>query len=118
MKFSLGEEELSGCDDANIPCNIFITEVTEDDLEDLMGELQGRDDVPEGWKPKWKLTADNFMPRKGLWDGANKYVADTKEELTDLVKEHVLPMYKIAFDAITAMSEGKRDSFYYWTKDD
>lgn len=109
---SIGDEELNGHDDANIPCNIFISEIGED-YEDEVAEALVDLEL-EGFEPKWILTADIFMPRKGLADGPYRYVADTKEELYALVREHVLPSYKIALDAVTAMADGKRDSFYYW----
>jgi hypothetical protein len=114
----IGENELTGHDDANIPCNLFIRELSAYDLEKLDEKWDHEDDEPPSKWAKWKLTGDNFMPRKGLWDGCIEYVASTREELSELVKEKILPSYKIAFDAVTAMSEGKRKSFYYWLEKD
>jgi hypothetical protein len=114
-----GENVLDGHDDANIPCNLFIRELSDWDLEKLQErEADEEDGDPASKWAKWKLTGDCFMPRKGLWDGCIEYVASTREELSELVKTQILPSYKIAFDAVTAMSEGKRKSFYYWQKDD
>ncbi len=118
---SIGQEELGEHDDANIPCNIFITAIDENDIEEV-DENWGGDEESDGPAPsswaKWKLHADNFMPRKGLADGVYTYVASTKEELMELVKEKVLPSYIIAVKAVTELSEGKRDSFHYWTEKD
>lgn len=117
---NIGDNELEGHDDANIPCNLFITELSDDDLKEIDDKCALEDDeVPPSKWAKWQLTGDCFMPRKGLWDGCIVYVASTREELSQLVKEMILPSYKIALDAVTAMSEGKRKSFYYWlAKDD
>ncbi len=109
---STGEEEFGEHDSANIPCNIFITEIDWDDLR----EMGLAENMPK-WA-KYQLTADIFMPRKGLYDTAYEYVADNKEELRALVRKHVLPSYQIALDAVTALTEGKRDTFYYWSKND
>lgn len=106
---SAGEVELEEHDDANIPCNLFISELDEEDAQ------SAKDEHELDFIPKWELRFDLFMPRKGLMDSAGTYFAETREELQQLVKEKILPSYKIAFDAITAMAEGKRDDFYYWT---
>lgn len=114
MIICIGENELGEHDGANIPCNIFISEIGEDDAEKVATALEDRDDLPDGFEAKWILTGDNFMPRKGLADSCIRYVSDSKEELHQLVKEKILPTYKIAFDAVTDMAEGRRESFYYW----
>lgn len=114
MIICIGDNELEKHDGANIPCNLFISEIDEDYEEEVAAALEDREDIPEGFEAKWILTGDNFMPRKGLWDGCIRYVSDTKEELHQLVKEKILPTYKIAFDAVTDMAEGRRKSFYYW----
>ena len=113
---SVGEETLDGHDPCTIPCNIFIREIRAYEFEELDARWRNRGeegDPPSVWA-KWSLGADCFMPRKGLADGCHKYLASTKEEISALVREKILPSYKIAFDAVTAMSEGKRSNFYYW----
>lgn len=109
---SIGEAEFGPHDSANIPCNIFIAEIDREDEYDLQ-RLREHGVVGTEWT--WRLTADLFMPRKGKWSDAYEYVATSKEELNELVRKHVLPSYQIALDAVTAMSEGRRDTFYYWS---
>lgn len=93
-------EEIEGHDDANIPVNIFTSKV----------KYKG--------KVKYRLSYEYFMPRKGLATEGSFLLADTKEELQEFIKKNILPTYKIAFDAVTAMSEGKRDALYYWCEKD
>lgn len=94
-----GGDEITGVDDANIPVNLFIAK------------------VKHKGKVKWRLSWDYFMPRKGMAEGGF-LLADTKEEMQAFIRKNILPSYKIAFDAVTAMTEGKRDSFYYWLESD
>ncbi len=94
-----GDGEITGLDDANIPVNLFTSK------------------VKHKGKVKYRLSYDFFMPRKGMAEGGF-LLADTKEELQEFIKKNILPLYKIAFDAVTAISEGKRDSFYYWVEKD
>lgn len=115
---SVGECELEGHDDANIPVNIFITEIVDDD-ERYVPDPEEEDEALRSFNPKWALSADLFMPGKNRsFEGGVKYLADTKEELHELVKEKILPTYKIAMEAITAIGEGARTSFYYWMETD
>lgn len=117
---SVGEETLDGHDSANIPCNIFIQEIKAYEFEELDASWRNRGeegDPPSVWA-KWRLSSDYFMPRKGLADGCHRYLSSTREELSTLVREKILPSYKIAYDAVTALSEGKRDNFYYWTENE
>lgn len=94
-----GDGEIEGHDDANIPVNLFLSK------------------VKHKGKVKYRLSYDFFMPRKGLAEGGF-LLADTKDEVQTFIHEKILPSYKIAFDAISAMTKGTRDSFYYWTKKD
>lgn len=95
-----GDVTTADFDSANIPINLFITKT----------KVKG--------KIKYKLTYELFMPRKGTYDGGSVVVADTREELQQLIQEKVLPLYKIAFDAVTALVGGTRDAFYYWVEKD
>lgn len=94
-----GDGEIEGHDDANIPVNLFLSK------------------VKHKRKVKYRLSYDIFMPRKGMAEGGF-LLADTKDEVQTFIREKILPSYKIAFDAVTAMANGKRDSFYYWMKKD
>lgn len=115
-----GELEL---DDANIPVNIFITKLSESEIEmlgkeDSYFEEEGEEKPIHTWA-KWRLTFDNFMPRRGLSTDENPYyLASTKAELLEVVETKILPMYERAYNALEMMVEGKRDTFYYWTEED
>lgn len=96
IKF-FGEGEITGLDDANIPVNLFTAK------------------VKHKGKVKYKLSYDFFMPRMGLAEGGF-LLADTKEERAEFIRANILPLYKLAFEAVTAIAEGTRDDFYYWNK--
>ena len=99
---NIGEMEMKDFDDANIPVNVFIEKLDDDD--------EGYD---EGFR--YILRADNFMPRKNAAsDGAVTVRSDNKEELQELVKKHVLPLYETAISMIKKIIDGSGDSFYYW----
>ena len=90
-----GNINLSECDDANIPVNCFLL------------EPKDNDDYPG----KWGWFASNFMPRKScIVEHSYELVADTKEEILELVSKHVTPLYQIALDNI------KSGELYYWSK--
>jgi hypothetical protein len=117
---STGEEPLENHDSANIVCNIFISKLSEEDLHDLdlrwdeeEWNEEGDVEIPNKWA-RFVFTADVFMPRKGLHDGAYQYIASTREELQELVREKVLPSYEIGLQAVKDLADGKRTSFYYW----
>ncbi len=94
---STGEMQLEDCNDMNVPVNIFI------DREEEEGN-------------RWVLTADNFMPRKQrVNDGAYRTIADDREELSELIKKHVLPLYEAALNNITGMISGESAKLYYWS---
>ena len=90
----IGSIPVSGCDDANVPMNCFIS-------------------PPDREYGMWTWHADNFMPRKGYMGGSYRMEADSKEEIIDVLRKHVVPLYQIAF-------ENMRDSGhnYYWEKNE
>jgi len=97
-----GDCEFPG-DDANIPVNIFLVEIS-DDSEQM---------YPEGHK--WRLTADNFMPRKGhAGDSAYEATAPTREALAELIRTQILPLYEVAVLNLKMMVAGTNDFLYYW----
>jgi hypothetical protein len=59
----------------------------------------------------WSWTAINFMPRKERCGGCYRLEADTKEEILETVREHVLPLYQVATENIGAFGEN-----YYWER--
>jgi len=101
-----GECEFQYADDANIPVGIFLSEMDDSD----------RDDCPPDHK--WQLNADNFMPRKGLGEGAYRVTAPTREALVEVVRRYILPLYEVAMANLTAMIAGTNDKLYYWRPPD
>jgi hypothetical protein len=94
----LGICNLRTINDANIPVNIFLNK--EDD-------------------GTFSLVADNFMPRKNYaTDGAYHFQADTKEELVEIVKTKILPLYQNAINLLSKIIDGSGDQCYYWSKKD
>lgn len=89
-----GECSFSGADDANIPVDIWLC--NEDGA--------------------WKLTASNYMPRKGrIATEVYEATAPTREELAILVRERIVPLYRNALAALQAIGDGTLDHLYYWT---
>ena len=64
---------------------------------------------------KWVLKAACYLPRKSFVTGGYfTVVADTVEELRNLVGTHVLPLYEAAVARIAAVRDGRTDHLYYW----
>ena len=87
---NLGEMELDGMNDANIPVVCFLSKPEEE------GEL-------------WEWTAVNFMPRKECCGPGWHVEADTKEELLAWIQENVVPLYETATNNLRKFGEN-----YYW----
>ncbi len=90
----LGDIPIDRCDDANIPVICFL--IPPEDNDEHPG--------------KWMWTASNFMPRKEIIGSGYRLVADTKEEILELVNKHVVPLYAIA------LSEIQTGTLYYWNE--
>jgi hypothetical protein len=88
----IGSIPVSECDDANIPVVCFLSPPGDDD------------DHPG----KWVWSAQNFMPRKEIVGHGYKLVADTEDEILDLISKHVVPLYE------AALSKIKTGRLYYW----
>ena len=98
-----GECEFAEPDMGNIPVGIFLLEIQDSD----------RDDEPPDHK--WRLTADNFMVRKGrISDGGYRATAPTREALVEIVRKYIVPLYEVAMANLAAMIDGTNDSLYYW----
>lgn len=88
---SIGDMGLEEADDANVPVNISISEPSESETS-------------------WELVAGNYMPRKNwIADGQYRYLADSREELMQLVQKYVVPLYECALSRLKAVGE-----LYYW----
>lgn len=98
MVDEIGDMEFSSADNANIPVDIWLEQENE-------GPYKG----------KWSLSAANYMPRKAaVGDEAYKAIADTREELVALIKEHIVPLYERAMSHLQSMINGSGKSLYYW----
>lgn len=95
MKYEdIGDIPIAEANEANIPVNCFLTE-------------------PDDASPKWRWTAENFMPRKSLLtEGAYRIESDDKESLLEAVRQFVVPLYEAALVRLR-----ERGECYYWKKD-
>lgn len=86
-----GEIAITSANDMNVPVNSFLT-------------------GPDKNCPKWRWTADNFMPRKGnCGEGMYEVEADDRETLLELVKQYVVPLYRAALGNLETVGAN-----YYW----
>lgn len=81
---------ISSANDMNIPVVCFMSE-------------------PDRENGLWSWTATNFMPRKERCGGSYRLEADTKEEIMEAIKKHVLPLYEIA-----TLNMRERGENYFW----
>jgi hypothetical protein len=109
----LGEISIDDADDSNIPVDIWLKKVKEED-----------DEGDREHAGMWRLTADNYMPRRGRLSGENSYKAFSKERetLVKLVHKHWLPLYKTAVEILTEMKPSETHDngtacLYYWQKE-
>jgi hypothetical protein len=112
----LNASEIDNFNDANVPVDIWLTKLSEDDVEDLCtGREFDSEDLEKMNSPIWRLKMSNYMPRKGGVDdeGITIY-SDSKEELQEIVRKKILPLYRRAVNRLVAISEGKASSLYYW----
>ena len=105
----LGDIQIERADDANVPVDIWLTQIDKDD--------DAAEDGRAGW---WQLRANNYMPRRAYLGGERSYYAVSKdrEVLAALVRKHWLPLYQIAVDVLTELrpNEDGNARLYYWTK--
>lgn len=91
---SIGEMELSEANELNIPINIFIAEPGDG--------VETHD--------KWELYANNYMPRKEYSCSLQyQYKGDSREELVELIKKYVVPLYETALSKLKSTGE-----LYFW----
>lgn len=101
-----GEIDIEHANEMNVPVAIFISKL----------DREWSDQLAPAWA-NFKLTADNFMPRKGFsTESAYKAYADTEQELQDLVRKYVQPLYEAALWNVQNISTTV--SQYYWEKED
>lgn len=86
-----GEIEISEANEMNIPVNSFLHH-------------------PDEESPKWRWTADNFMPRKSIVRQSQYEIeADAKEPILEAVSKHVAPLYAAALENLNT-----NGACYYW----
>lgn len=87
-----GEMPIENANDANVPVVCMLQD-------------------PDRENGPWVWTAVNFMPRKERCSSGYRLEADTKEEILDAVRKHVLPLYQVATENLGAYGEN-----YYWQR--
>ena len=67
----------------------------------------------------WKLTASNFMPRKGVvCEGLTACSPTIEDELVAAFQQRALPVYKDACTCIARLDKADADGesyLYYWS---
>ena len=90
-----------------------ITEVNETLIPVDIWIQKAKDDSQDAGK--WVLTGSCYLPRKSfVTSNYFEVVADTAEELRNIVRTNVLPLYQAAVAQLTAIHEGREDHLYYW----
>lgn len=83
-------------DDANVPVDVWLM-------------------APEAGEDEWELRAANYMPRKDRVQPEAYITRSTsKEELQSIVRDKILPLYRIAVAKLEAITTGDDDHLYYW----
>jgi hypothetical protein len=83
---------IESADDANVPVVCFLSE-------------------PDREHGLWTWNAINFMPRKERCGGSYRLEADTKEEIMEALRKHVIPLYEAA-----AANMRENGANYYWER--
>jgi hypothetical protein len=92
MTRDTGSLPISEADEMNIPVVCFLT-------------------APDRGTDLWKWSAVNFMPRKEYCGGNYRLEADTKEEIMELIRKYVIPLYEVALENLKERGEN-----YYWER--
>lgn len=110
-----GDIEIEEANEANIPVDIWVNEITDEFLED---NDDTDDNIYQNNRGKWVLKADNYMPRKSRLSGENAYLVifDSYEELAEAVSTYILPLYQTAVSVLEAIISKNQDHLYYWNK--
>lgn len=104
--YSTGELDFDYADDANIPVDIWLERLTEDDDSNLF---------EAGYR--YRLRASNYMPRKGrIAEAAYECYAAELAPLQQIIKEKILRIYGTAIETLTYLAySGKTGNLYYWS---
>jgi len=111
---SVGDLDITDAGDANVPVDIWIHELE----AECADELPWTKRVGDAVHCKFCLAANNYMPRKASCEGELAYLvfADTREELVELIKEHIIPLYENALSILNEMCNGSKSYLYYWKR--
>ena len=90
MLRDVGTMSLEAMNEANVPVVCFLHE-------------------PDRESGLWSWTAVNFMPRKEYCGSCWRIEADTKEEIMEELRKHVIPLYEAALHNLK-----ETGSNYYW----
>jgi len=106
---SVGDIDPDSANDANVPVDIWLHPPTTDEEETEEDPL---------WRTNWKLTADNYMPRKARLSGEHSYklYAKDRETLVAIIHRCWLPIFQAAVKKLTDLTpdeDGVAD-LYYW----
>lgn len=94
---SAGSVSIAGADSSNIPVHIRISPVS---------------DNPNY---KWVLQASNYCPRKScVYEDVYEIFSDSEDELRNLIREKILPLYMNAVTILLDMINGDGKELYYW----
>lgn len=98
----VGDCKFDHINSANVPVDIWLTPVEADHNRAPMGA-------------RWQLTAALYMPRKGMvvQEAFCAYAVD-REQLTAVVREKILPLYRTAVACLESIAAGTDQSLYYW----
>jgi hypothetical protein len=109
MIHDLGAIKITDTDAGNIPVDIWIARRNGDS-----GYWEGILDIAKN--TQFVLAADNYMPRKGRLSGEQSYLvyADTRDELVDLIRAHIMPLYQAALATLKSVCDGDMNDLYYW----
>jgi hypothetical protein len=111
---SIGDLDPDIADNANVPVNVWLMQITENGA----GDSLCRSDADPDWAT-WVLTADNYMPRKArVTQDAYRIVATSREELAAIVRDSWMPLYELAAGVMREICEGTQTHLYYWERDD
>jgi len=105
MVETIGDCNVDCIDDANIPVDIWLLQADNKDVADKYRCKIGQ----------WVLHANNYMPRTGECSGTYIFVSDNKDELLEIIKTKIIPLYQTALNILNDMVVGKSTNLYYWS---
>ncbi len=108
-----GNINIEEADDANIPVDIWLKPYADTEI-DQFPIYEGEQDTTN----LWCLCANNYMPRKARLSGEGAYIVwGTKEELQEIIRKYIIPLYQVALKILKGISNGNGFThLYYWSE--